>query len=40
MLKVENGATKENISGEIDNILKDDFVKVLYPVNILTWHQE
>lgn len=27
MLKVENGATKENISGEIDNILKDDFVK-------------
>lgn len=27
MLKVEDGATKEIISGEIDNILKDDFVK-------------
>lgn len=27
MLKVEDGAAKEVISGEIDNILKDDFVK-------------
>jgi hypothetical protein len=29
MLKVEDGATKEVISGEIDNILKDEFVKNL-----------
>ncbi|PRR85972.1 hypothetical protein [Clostridium luticellarii] len=29
MLKVEDGAAKEVISGEIDNILKDEFVKNL-----------
>ncbi|MCH4199267.1 MAG: hypothetical protein LKF87_03830 [Clostridium tyrobutyricum] len=29
MLKVESGAAKEVISGEIDNILKDEFVKNL-----------
>lgn len=29
MLNVEEGATKETISGEIDSILKDDFIKNL-----------
>lgn len=29
MLKVQEGATKEVISGEIDNILKDEFIKDL-----------
>ena len=29
MLKVQEGATKEVISGEIDNILKDEFIKNL-----------
>ncbi|QXE19533.1 hypothetical protein [Clostridium sp. 001] len=29
MLKVEDGASKEVISGEIDNILKDEFIKNL-----------